>query len=456
MAKRRKTTTTEPADTAAGPTPEERAQLDAAAEAALAEQEAAEAAAAEAAPAVAAFEAEGGTQAFVTRLPGTSEADPEAILVVCNSCRSTAWTLGKASATAIALKCAKCGCRASVKGAVGPARVPAGLAALAVEHVVHPEPKAAPAPAAGGGGGDGDDGDGEGGAPSLGDQGFMTIRARLTRDQYEGTVRRAMEAVRVMNHRDEAFRVQQWMGTALEYICADFLSGVDPAVLEIVEAQEAAVAEAAAKYREQGEEIPAKRARAIRSQVRDSLADALGAAARRLDRAPHVTPDLEEAMAARREEADERTAEVADDARIPDDGALLRAVRSAVRDYAQEYLESNPNIGRRQRLEYIIGDPATLRDLIARWEAAGGFLLEIRGDERTRTGAGLRPRCWLWIADEFDGATLALDADYADELDSLPDPQLTVVELLPQGFAALEAADRWDAPSFASQREEMQ
>jgi len=212
------------------------------------------------------------------------------------------------------------------------------------------------------------------------------------------------------------------------------------------------VEEAAAKYREQGEEIPAKRARAVRSQVRDSLADALGASARRLNRAPHVTPDLEATMAARRaEEQADADADCADE-RLMDDGALLRAVRSSVREYADAYAEANP----RQRLEYLIGDPANLRDLVARWEATGGFLLEIRGDERTRNGAGLRPLCWVWIADEFDGATLATDADYVDEMfDELPDAQLTVVELLPQGFAGEPAEKQWDAPSFASQREEM-
>lgn len=123
------------ADTAAGPTPEERARLDAEAEEALAEQdreetdaepyadptapqmawaivpnrgeEAAEPEMLPGAAAVEAFVAEGGTQAFVTRVPGASEQDPEALLVVCNSCRSTAWNVGKASATAISLTCSR-------------------------------------------------------------------------------------------------------------------------------------------------------------------------------------------------------------------------------------------------------------------------------------------------------------------------------------------------------------
>jgi hypothetical protein len=392
-----------------------------------------------------AAEAAGGTQALVTRIPGASEADPEALLVVCNSCRSTAWTVGKASATAISLTCAQCGGRASVKAAVGPARVPIGLAALAVENYVHPTPKAAPPPA------DGDD-DGEG-TPSLGDQGFMTIRARITREQYEATIRRAMEAVRVQNNREDAFRSQQWQGTALEYICADYLSGVDPRILEIVDAQEAAVEAEAERFRAQGEELPAKRARVVRAQTRDALADALDADARRLVRAPHQTPDLDKALADRAAEAAAREAEEAEDDRVPDDGALGKAVRAAIRDYADAFAVATPG----ERLEYLVGYAGTRKDLVTRWDAAGGFLLSIRGDVRAKTGAKRCPEIWLWIGAEFDGATLALDAEYADEMfDTLPEADLEVIELLPKGYAGWPADDQWDAPSVASRREEIQ
>lgn len=445
------------ADTAAGPTPEERARMDAEAEAALAAQEQeAEAVAGgiEVPPDPLAKPVDGMTpeqratyeerQAAEAALAAQEpEEAPQGLLVVCNSCRSTSWTVKRATTTAISIICAKCGGKASVKAAVGPANIPAGLAALAVENYVHPTPKAAPPPS---------DGDDEDGAPSLGDQGFMTIRARLTREQYEMTVRRAMEAVRVMNNRDEAFRVQQWMGTALEYICADFLSGVDPRVLEIVDAQEEAVTAEAEKFRAQGEELPAKRARAIRAQTRDTLADALGAEARRLDHAPHQTPDLDAALAQRAAEAAEKAAAAAADDRILDDGALHRAVVAAIRDYAEEYAAAHGG----DRLVYLVGGPTNRQDLIARWDAAGGFLLAVRGDARTRSGAGLRPEVLLWIAEEFEEATLALDAEYVDALfDILPEAVVEVVELLPKGYSELPEENQWDEPSFASRREEM-
>jgi hypothetical protein len=435
------------------PSPEEIAKLHELAEKGLAEQEAEEEARAADETNRAAEEtkpAEGETKPTEGETPApvpeTSNGESQAVLVVCQ-CRSTGWTVKKATATAVSLVCSKCGLAASVKGSVAEARISSGaLAAAVADHLTRPKPKTEPAPPSGSDrDDDGSDGSSE---PTLGDQGFRTLRFRIDGEQDE-LIQRAMEAVRIMNHRDEQFRVQQWQGSALEYICADFLSGVDPAVIEIVEAIEAAESEEAQKFRESsGEDLPAKRARAVRQRTRDALADELFPdKAPKLQVAPHETEDLAEAKATRAaEEAVEVEEEEADE-RILDEGALLKSVRAAVRDYAEASGE---------QFRYLLGEAQHFADMMKRWDESGGFMFAILGDARTKTSSRVQPRCWLWIQFEFDGATLAVDAEYADEMfERLPDAQVEVVELLPAGYSTLPADDQWEIPGIATRREEM-
>ena len=452
--------------TGEGPTAEELAQLQEIAEQGLAQQEAEEAARAVTAPE--AIPEQPGSRAAADEAAIHGEAvsgmtaeqreafeerreEVEAVLdaatgepvtfLVCQ-CRSADWTVQKTSATAITLKCAKCGTKASVKAGVASARVPPGLVPAAIsDHLTRPAPPppraSAPEPTAG---------EDETEAP---EEKRSTLRFGITAGQEE-VIQRALEAERVLNHRDPEFRSQEWQGLALEHICADFLSGADPRALEVVDAVEARLAEEADRWRAQGEKISAKRARALRSQTRDALADKLFPERAPLVEAPHETDDLVAAREARAAEAAERAAAV-DDERPLDAGRLLRAIREAMRAYAEEDPRKDG-----ERYQYQIGEAKHYRDMVRHWEERGGHLIVARGDPRTRNEAGATPQAWIWIQTEIETATLACDAEYADLVDDLADPTLDLVELLPAGYAKLAAEEQWEAPTFTTGREEME
>lgn len=369
--------------------------------------------------------------------PAGGRPTEETHILVCQ-CNGTGFAEHKRTATAVVLRCSKCGLNTSVKGRVATVRAARDEVSYAVESTVTcPEPPTADDP----------------GAPAaektrkttLGEQGYEQFRFRVSRDQ-AAVVRRALEAIRVQHCHEEHFRCQAWQGHALEYLAAEMLSGMDPLVLQVVDAQEEAVRAEAARVEARGKTLTTRAEGKVRIRVRDTMAAALGIVpTAELKQFPHRTDDLafaEEAIAMdtrKREEA------AAGDMRVDDGGRLGLAAKRA----REALAEVDPQwAGIRLAL-----DPVEAVDLLKWARENGGFHVQIQGDERTRDRAGRRPTVWAWLPAEDTENPFDVALEYADAYyDALPSAHLTVTELLPGDWEQLPTEDRWDAPSIAHER----
>jgi len=344
----------------------------------------------------------------------------EATIVVCQ-CNSTRFKVKKALKNSVSLECAKCGMLTNVKGSVALTKVTSDEVSLAItEGVVAPKGEVSSEDS-------GKSSETKDKGPTLGEQGYKQFRFRVTEEQAE-VVRRALEAVRVMNYREDIYQDQTWQGHAIEFMAADFLSGCDPMVLTVVEAQEQAVKEAAVRAEQGGSPMSARQLRDLRRKVREQEIEKLAN-----DGEGEPTEEVSE------EPVDEEPMGESPpdpDAKPVDSKCAYLGV--AIHDAMEG-------------MEYAVHE--SLDDAAQFWEAEGGFLLKVLGDERMEDEHGNRPVLYVTTRSEDD---FDLPLAYEDQVGEIVrGPLAEVVEMLPRGYSQLEDEEKWSAPIVASRREEM-
>lgn len=366
----------------------------------------------------------------------------ETCLLVCQ-CKSTRFTEHKRTKTAIVFKCRECGLSTSVKGNVTYARVSQDEVSFAVEKKMITPGKVEQIAM--------NTGENEGSVeeetekkPTLSEQGYRQLRFRVLKES-DDVIQDAFEGVRIQNAGVEEFRSQQWQGLALEAVCADYLSGLDPMVRQVIDAQKEAVAIANAKHEQKtGRTITKRKASRIKNRVRDEMAAQLGFLEKPepLEKAPTSDEETLNAIAAQSDEARQKAEEEEADQRHGDDERLIKAIRDA-RDAARE-----PE-------QIRVGDERHYAEFVNYYNTEGGVLLKILGDERTKDAAGKQPKGYMLLTEGFsieDG--IDIYTCYLDRIDDiLPDPELRVIELLPSDWNTYSEEDRWDMPEIADGRE---
>jgi len=321
-------------------------------------------------------------------------------VLVCQ-CGSTEFDEDKATRTSVAMRCSRCGLPVSVKGTVVTLETAQKTARRVTETGERIEPvqfRSQVLDSAG----------------RLQDKGYRSFRFRVSVEQ-DSTIQRAMEAVRVLNLGDPTFKQQDWQGAAVEAMAADFLSGVDPRVLSIIDAaNEALERERARVQRVERQQLSPRRAREFRTRIRQRLIER------------HMGPG--------------GTKDVEDVDGVPDRGRLFRFVQAALRKYANEIKE---------KVECAFRKKGSLQECIKIWERYGGFLFAVYGDERTVDNEGGRPYIYLWT--EMD-ESVDLLSYYRTAMLEGSDPvfnaSLEVVEIVTSDVEVT-----WDIPSMATRRE---
>ena len=386
--------------------------------------------------------------------------DSNATVLVCQ-CRSLSFEVVKARKNSIDLKCAKCGLPASVKAAgvnstpveqrIAERASRSGVVTCGVPSPKKKKPK---------------EGDQGGASGSLSERGMKTFRFLVTAEQAE-TVHRALEAIRLLNLRDEKFRAQTYQAHAIEYLAADFLGGVPPLILDLMAAAEERIDEEIQAAEERGEPLSAWKVRRMRAASRDELAEEV---TKRFDGAveedepadpqePEDEPDELDVVPLRvgggeqrdggsvsAKEVDlsgdgEEVIEVGEDSGDyydsdedalessdnDDGGRLYAAVTAAFRSAAGGFLVSVGETG--------------LEKARSHWDASGGYLLSIIGDPDTATEDGEVPRVYVWMEGDEE---IELSEEYAK---LVPGGELGVIELVDVPHPD------WDAPMVADTRE---
>ncbi len=352
-------------------------------------------------------------------------ATMESIIVVCQ-CGCTVFNVDSKTKTAVSLSCAKCGDKTSVKGPVALANVPSTEIMKAVKTPVMPDPDYEPKKAT-----SKKSSEAEQGAEN--EQKYTMLRFRVGIEAKNNVIDKAMEAVRIMNCADSNFRAQTWQGHALEFLCADFLSGCDPSVLAVVNEMDEAV-KAAVEQAESEDKKPtvvSRKARDVRLKTLEQGAARLGIIEQKVQ-SPSRTP-----RAPKEKDADDR---------VRDNGMLKQAVQKALISYAEEYrADTGDTIG------LMIN--VTVADAVKRSNRDGGFVVKVVGDERTRNVGRQTPITYFWMSMEPQGRELELVPEYSSVLnEKLQDAQLQIVELLPANWNELSEDQRWEMPSFCTDR----
>jgi len=358
----------------------------------------------------------------------------EVSMAVCHSCRGTDFKVRKQTKTAVSLECLKCGLTTSVKGPVASARVSRDEVSFAVtQHLTMP-----------GIDGDGEDDEGQPHKPTPKELGKRSFRFLVDADQ-DKTVTRAMESTRMMNFRDPKLRVKQWQGTALEMVCVDFLAGCDPAVLALVDAMESQIQSEAAEVlaRSGGTTLTKRKLRKLRQIVRDAAGEKVSSRQVELY-VPPADPAVEKAKQERAEAAAKKAESEEEETRIPDDGALLGAVRAAIKEYVEAFQAEHD-----MPFRYLAVEAEGYGDALKHWKDNGGFLLHVLGDKRTMTKTGKRPHMYLWIQDEGD-EPLDIGPEYEDSIDLPNGVSFEVLELVPKSGEV-----DWEQPGCATGREKI-
>lgn len=355
-------------------------------------------------------------------MPHTERA--EATIVVCQ-CNSTRFKVKKALKNSVSLECAKCGMMTSVKGSVALTKVTSDEVSLAITAGIVAPKGEVPSED------DGKPSETKDKVPTLGEQGYRQFRFRVKEEQAE-VVRRALEAVRVMNYREDIYQDQTWQGHAIEFMAADFLSGCDPMVLAVVEAQEQAVKEAAVRAEQGGAPMTTRQLRDLRRKVREQEIEKLKGGEE-----GEPTGDVEEVadLECQDEEPMVETPPDQDDKPVDKKCAYLGlAIHDAM-----------------DGLDYAIHE--SLVDAVQFWETEGGFLLRVLGDERMEDEHGNRPALYVITRSDED---FDLPLAYEDQVgDIVRGPLAEVVEMLPRGYNNLDDEEKWLAPVVASRREEI-
>lgn len=376
----------------------------------------------------------------------TKQTETGATILVCQ-CQGTAFTPEKTTKTAVTLKCRKCGERISVKGGVAAldflstekGRVAVkDIVNLAVRDLtIRPDPSAKP---------------GRVSPPkTTTERGYRLLKFRVLNDQYE-VVSRALEAVRVLNLGDERFRAHQWQGASLEAICADFLAGVDPRVLNVVDTIEEAFQQSAATAQaERGRELSKRHLRRMRKQIMDDLVEETFS-----KRGPIVVKnrnDEEDSEESSEEDLPEkkptplpRTASTED--AVPDADRLYEAVESVLKEHANDHDGEDPPFQ-----YYCEGRGRLTEQLQEIWDNGGGYMLKAIGDRRTENLQKTVPVVYFWINAEDEDDVLDFSLAYWEMFeDALDQAKVEVVELLPVNYDIME---HWEKPYVADRREQL-
>jgi len=344
-------------------------------------------------------------------------------IAVCQ-CGATSYDVKKQTSTAVVLQCKKCSAVVSVKGAVAPVRSDEQEVQAAVTKAVWPIPPKAQAA-----------GSGDSGKPTLAEQGFITMRFRVSKEAYENVINPALEVVRIMNFADDAYRAQQWQGLAVEAVMADFLAGADPRALQVLAAMQEAVedAVAACSQKEPGAQLPRRKVSAIWSSTRETMVRKIGLAPEYAEDIvpPEERQGREEYEEAGRKKEDEQKA----DPRLPDEGKMFHGLAEFLVDHSDSLVAAKA-----PRPQYFLATPSQYTDIIKRLRLEGGLLFRVEGDRRTKDKAGAVPMFYLW-AKELE--TLPDLAPAYDDLysDLILGPELSITELLadegaePSGYA---------------------
>jgi predicted nucleic acid-binding Zn-ribbon protein len=376
----------------------------------------------------------------------------EAHILVCRDCGNTVFVEHKLTKNAVVRKCSDCGSRVSVQGSVALARVASTEAAFArMERRIDPDPEAGRKRKASASADDGesDTEQVEGVETKEVEDPWGYLRFAIP-GQRMAEVDRILETYRVQYLGNKEMRGQRWQGIALCNMLVEWASGAEMWAMRIVDTVRQTVAlEAARVESEEGRKLPTRRATRLAVSVRDKLLEGLGKMPGGEDEDPEALPTEQFEEAARVnveravEKAEQAEAEAADE-RVFDDGALLDAMRMA-RDDLPDY----------QRHLMHVGGPEKLKEFMAMHERSGGFLLRVRGDERTKTKGGARPEGYLWLAEDLS-EQLDLGVAYDDIVDdAFPQPDLEVVELVPADYGTTPD-DAWEMPPMARARERME
>lgn len=261
---------------------------------------------------------------------------------------------------------------------------------------------------------------------------YMNLRFRVSMIAKEKTIDAAMEAIRIINFGDNRFKNQSWQGHALEYLAADFLAGCDPAITALVYENKQKLKDLTDEVTkdEKGKSYSARKARELNQRLIKSGAEQLGL----IENASNVITKEENQ----------------DDDRINDDGRLTKAMKTAFLEYTYEY---NDETGK--TIPVLLGVP--LEEATKQADKHGGFVIEILGDERTKTKAGKTPVFYMWLENEPNDRGLELEIEYSDHFeDDLPTAEIKVIEILPKNWEEINDESRWNKPSFCIDRRIME
>ncbi len=254
-------------------------------------------------------------------------------------------------------------------------------------------------------------------------------------------LRRTQEAVRLMYYSsNKEFRSQTWYEPVMVAMAVDVWAGVPSIIQDIVEAQENLVEQEIAKR--EGKYLTKKAESDIRRDVRRRMSKQLGMTKDNIDL---VDENLEPIPVNAPEESPRE-----DDGRIWDGGILLRSLMS-IRKRMTKLARKENRLNEVAIVESDTGLEALMEHVD---RVAAGFVLEVLGDERTKTRAGERPCRFMWIEYEETGdKRIDWQAEYRGMFaDDLADAKLTIHEVLPKDFLRLPKDSRWDPPSMVESR----
>lgn len=359
----------------------------------------------------------------------------ETKILVCQ-CQSTAFEVKRQNKTSVALECAKCGARTSVKGAVATAR-------MGTQEITYAVTSTLTGPDSGASKGGSSTGDGERKDPNIGPDGteYTTFRFRVPVDD-AAQFRRACEGIRVVNMRDEKFRGQDWQGYAVRYMSADCIAGLPAAALAVVDAMQEAVSREQAAAEANGKKWTKRKERDLRSKVREEVAVQLGVV-ESTEYKPEPDPVVEKAKEEEAKRSEERESEVVD-LRVEDRGRLRKAVSSAVSEYVNDTADCKQG-----DIRIYEG----LHEAEKWWDSKGGILIKVLGDERTRSATDRRPELFVWLKNDD---TPEIPLSYTEEMDDdFQDAAVSLIEILPENYSKLQDEDKWEPATLAEDREEI-
>jgi hypothetical protein len=325
-------------------------------------------------------------------------------VLVCQ-CRGVEFSLDKVTATAVSFRCAKCGLPTSVKGSV--AEAAGDSVSVDTDHRTEPDPTKKSAPA----------------EPKTAGN-YRSFRFRISREQ-DDIIQKALEAVRIMNWSQEQFRRQDWQGSGLEFIAADFLGGVDHQILRVIEEAEEALERKKERFKAlKGRDLTTRQEREYKARVRERLVKRYFGDVF----VPTPRPEVVEPKPVEPDPSPPKNA-------VQDLGALLAAIKVGMERYAQHI---------KTPVEYLAS--SEFRPVQTAWSQRGGFLLKAYGDTRTANASNARPTAFVWMELDEDFREFA-QKEYERGLVSVSKPRFSLVELIP------ETGADWDQPVAADARE---